>query len=1477
MCGITGYFGTRNGQKIVRKMVESLKHRGPDDNGIYQDGLLTLGHTRLSILDLSEKSKQPFVNEDKNLVIIFNGEIYNWPELKQDLSLSYTLKTNHSDTELVLLAYHKYGLEIFTKIKGMYAFCIYNKKENSLLLARDPIGEKPLYFSIQKDEFVFSSEINSIISTDIVSAKVNDVQLYHYFTTLSPMPGESLFKNIQKLKPGHFMKVSFSKDTSFKYYEQSFFNIAEHLNKKLDMNYSEIMIEGKKHLINSITSQSVSDTDVAIALSGGIDSSLNLLVAKKSFSVVKNENRQLFSINITFNEAPKEFDESILANKLSQENEVSIISINLTSDDYWKALDYLTSNIIDMPVVWPDMVLIHVITAKLKSLGIKVMLTGEGGDELGAYGSYFYGLKMFDDIEAGVCEIPKTYRYKNNLIPSRFCIGFHEIDKNAFWIKNIDVNSTYGELYNLMNEIKVKGREGFARKILNLEYKLRLPELILNRLDFTAMQNSVETRAPFLDIDLLTNILPSSFFERNKDDIPKAWLTEMSKTILPDYIYNASKKGFGQEFNIILNTHLISKFTDEIINNKQAPIRNYFSSKFFDLCLSRQRKRKNYGHRIWILYTVNKWLINIEKKSINIVTQNKTNKDSLMLKLIPVKCFLNRVFPTSFYKDDMNDIVNNKIFKPRKDCEDFMLTFPIDWEAISKKEDRNWRMQLQGWAMFHPIMNFFDESNEKEKIVGYFFEVANDWNNIYGEDAEDIVTSRMPKSFAWYDMSVGFRALVIAFFIDRINCFTINISDKNKNILNKLATKHINNLKLEKVFSLNNHGMFQIQGLMALIQVRDIHEYKSEKEYALTKMEELILSQYDKNGVHLEHSPLYHFYALTTFENLLLNDWYKDKPIIKKIVEKANAIKKWIVDPYARPACIGDSIMTVQKSVDFSNNDFSKELEVSTDDNKFVYSNFNDSGYSIFRSKWDEKPEDSTYLFLMGMYNKKTHKHRDCLSFEWFDNGKKIICDSGKYGYISDKYRHYFLSNKAHNTVEIEGFDILKIKPYGSSIKSTEYKEGIFYQNAVLDYPAIKFKRKLYLKANKWLIVCDDLDFVKARNITQWFHLEKNYKLVNLEKTHLTFKRGKEKLIIHCLDSELNTTLYCGDNDEMQGFISENDFIYEESLALGFSCHSNEKKIVTILALSDEAYFEALSFIINNNIYKLSLDNSNISLPTKSLIANIKHKSYLETDIVLESNKNTYSTFINDMRLDFYCDNKKSKELLIMLPGAVNRSKIIHNFQRFSWSDDFEYSVMSLLDPTIKNENNLSIGWFQGLSENYGIDNFILLLKNLFKVNNIKEENVTFFGSSAGGFSALKLANTFLSSKIIAINPQVYISNYHKNEFDKLLNYSYKFLSKKSVLEKYKDRLSIDIDFQNRKVPIWYYQNIVDSHHMKKHLQLYLKTLDSKVFSEFNVRDSIEKLNQLNIIYYEDPESGHSPPSKEKTIQIINQIIEGKK
>lgn len=841
--------------------------------------------------------------------------------------------------------------------------------------------------------------------------------------------------------------------------------------------------------------------------------------------------------------------------------------------------------------------------------------------------------------------------------------------------------------------------------------------------------------------------------------------------------------------------------------------------------------------------------------------------------LIPIECYLNRVFPPSNYKSQYKDLVESRIFQPRKDCEPYEISFPIDWEAEWCKEDRNWRMQLQGMVMFHPIMNFFDAYENKRLIVDYFLKVISDWSSNYGDNANDIVTTRMPESYAWYDMSVGFRALVIAFFIDRISHFKVNLLPTEVSSIAKIAFKHIAHLRNDEVFSLNNHGMFQIQGLMSLIQLLGKENYETEYKHALNKMEALVFTQFDSKGIHLEHSPHYHFYALTTFDNVVRSGWYDSKETIPEIVSLAHGKKKWIVDPLNRPACIGDSILTEQKGISFERGDEDDYKEVQKGDKRYVISDFNASGYAIVRSEWGAAAADSTYLFFMGMYHSKVHKHRDCLSLEWFDQGEKILCDSGKYGYKSDKYRHHFLSNKAHNTVEIEGFDILKIKPYGSSIVESGYQNEIFHIKGELNYPAIIYSRNVFLNPGKWLIISDVLKFKRARNAIQWFHLNLDCELVSAKKNRLTFRRaGSKKLIVHCLSPDVECELHIGDEQEMQGFISQKDYSYDSSCAIGYKFFGDDKRLVTILALSDSGYQAAVDYVKYEKLLRLS----DIQVEqSKSVIEGVAHKFFSDLESLdFYPGKATYEVLSEDNAFDFYLDKKSPDKLVIMLPGATNRTKAIKNFQRYTWTDDFNCSVLSFLDPTISEYNDLSIGWYQGTVDNYLIPKLQRVISALISKLGVAEEDVLLFGSSAGGFASLKLADSFVRSTVIVINPQIYLNKYTRTHFEKLLKYSYKGVNESEVIKDFKDRISVTVDLKKREAPIIYYQNTSDHKHDNKHLKPFIKSLeDASMESLIDKVGMLENLDiqsqKLHVIYYTDEQTAHSPPDRSTTIKMI--------
>lgn len=843
-------------------------------------------------------------------------------------------------------------------------------------------------------------------------------------------------------------------------------------------------------------------------------------------------------------------------------------------------------------------------------------------------------------------------------------------------------------------------------------------------------------------------------------------------------------------------------------------------------------------------------------------TKVVTNKE-----LVNVRSFLHRIYPPDYYKNK-EKLVKERYFKARKDSITESLFTPVDWESTDKFEDRNWRMQLQGWMFLRPLMNFFDVYPNKKVIVDYFLDIVSDWWEQYADDLDDLTTTRMPDSYAWYDMSVGSRALAIAFFINRIDFYDIDIKECDKKLLSSISHKHIHNLSVPETLSLNNHGFFQIQGLMALVMTCVVENNKKLKKYALDSMSELIFSQFDENGIHLENSPHYHFYTVDICKSVIETGWYASRPLLEERVSKAVNAGKWLVDPLKRAICVGDSVLSEQMAINFDSED---------DCGKYIKSNFNSSGYAVVRSNWKAKPNGSSMLFMMGMYHTKSHKHRDCLSFDWFERGFRVICDSGKYGYKSNKYRNYFLSSRAHNSVEIEGFDIIRSKPYGSIIEGIkEIDDCVFEISGTLGYPALRHSRKLIYKPNCWVIVVDELNFKRSRAFTQWFHLDKDFALEKEDGNFLIFAgKEKRKLYIECLNDELLLGRSKGDEINMQGFISEKDYQYQPAHAVGFHGSDKYKKIHTILSLGLNDHKDAYQYIKKHFL----TDSINSSLFIKndvnnSRIPNVKHQGFDSTDdLEFIKGAATYSVKLYDVNFNFFADIKNSDKIIIMLPGATNRKKGAVDYQRYSWSSSFEQSFITFSDPTITAENDLSIGWFQNKLGSYGVGLLTILVRRIIAILGVSENDILFFGSSAGAFVSLKLANEFTVSPVVAINPQIYLYNYSKAHYEKLLDYSYRGLPHRHVLKNYKDRLSVNINYDNRFAPVFIFQNRFDDRHMNKHLMPYLKALDNQKYNEYITQPIYQNLNSLNVVFYEDKIGGHSPPSRDVTIGMIKSAI----
>ncbi len=375
MCGINGF--NSNQPDLINKMNQRIKHRGPDQKGIYCDDNFSLGHVRLSIIDLSERGKQPIFNEDKSLALVFNGEIYNFQELREKLIKKGHQFFSKSDSEVILHLYEDYGPACLEKLNGIFAFALLNIKKKELFLARDRVGVKPLYYYFNNNKFVFSSEIKAILEHPI-KREIDLDALSHYFRLhYTPHP-LTIFKNIYKLPPANYLFLKNNQIKIKQYWQISDFE---------DINSEREIIDQIQYLMkDSVKGQLISDKPVGIFLSGGIDSNSILGVANE----LGHKQIKTFSAGFDFKEDPNycNFDFK-MAKKISQDYQTDHQEFLISGQDILNNIEQVIYHL-DEPISDATQIVTFLL-AKFAKQQVDVVLGGDGGDELfGGYTRYFY-------------------------------------------------------------------------------------------------------------------------------------------------------------------------------------------------------------------------------------------------------------------------------------------------------------------------------------------------------------------------------------------------------------------------------------------------------------------------------------------------------------------------------------------------------------------------------------------------------------------------------------------------------------------------------------------------------------------------------------------------------------------------------------------------------------------------------------------------------------------------------------------------------------------------------------------------------------------------------------------------------------------------------------------------------------------------------------------------------------------------------
>lgn len=537
MCGITGIYSKDNIPNIeerIQKMNFSIKHRGPDAGGNYIENNIGLGHRRLSIIDTREVSNQPMHSNSNIWHLVFNGEIYNFEEIKSQLN--YNFKTN-SDTEVIIAAVEGKGLDWFIKqANGMFAIALYNSETKELFLVRDRLGIKPLYFYNDGDNFIFSSEIKAILSSGLVDAKFNEEAVDEYLANRYIRAPYTFFKNIFQVNSGTYLSVN--KDLSA--IENKYWDIPDAFNISTEYNEEEILKGLDDELNKAIKYRLIADVPLGTYLSGGVDSSLITAIT------ALNNKEKVNTYTIGFDEI-NEFEYSeIIAEKYKTEHH----EILMKKEHYMSNWERLI-NFKDAPLGVPNEIPLAVMSSKLKEK-ITVVLSGEGADELmGGYGRIYRA--PFDYVNENTSEsfydyfiskydyVPRSMRDQLISTPKSYRNEFDTEIKADF-----SKSSNEESVFKFFHKYHVKG--------------------LLQRVDMTTMQTSVEARVPFLDHNLIefsyrnipynlklrwineeaknkASSMNSNQYSENLDT-PKYLLRKLSYKYLPKEIVERKKIGF---------------------------------------------------------------------------------------------------------------------------------------------------------------------------------------------------------------------------------------------------------------------------------------------------------------------------------------------------------------------------------------------------------------------------------------------------------------------------------------------------------------------------------------------------------------------------------------------------------------------------------------------------------------------------------------------------------------------------------------------------------------------------------------------------------------------------------------------------------------------------------------------------------------------------------------------------------------------
>ena len=581
MCGIVGEYLFKNKccNQDIELMLNKIKSRGPDYSGFIVKDHICLGHSRLSIIDLSNASNQPFVDQNAQLSMVYNGCIYNYRELRNILiKKGYSFKTS-GDTEVVLKSYREWGYECLKRFVGDFALAIWDAKNRNLFLARDRFGVKPLYFSNSNNFFRFGSTLQSIIAKKDIELELDPKSLHMHFSLHAVVPApNTIFKNIKKVPPGHYLIMNKDKKLSInQYWNLDSLNESDYIADE-----EEAINMTKDILINSVEKRlSASDTDVGVLLSGGLDSSLIVALAKDKFPKLK-------TYSIGFEDAEEEkgsefFYSDQIVKKFKTNHKKFIIKNNSVLSKLPETFKSMSE-----PMVAQDAVAFYMLS-ELVSKDVKVILSGQGADE--GFAGYFWYKKMYSELN----------HYNN--------FSKHYLDRSNEEIKdflNLEFKRDFTSTM-IKEKFKAIGSASLIGNVLNFDITTLVVDDPVKRVDNMTMAWGLEARVPFLDHKLIEasfKIHPKLHLKRNGKNILKS----ICDDLLPSDVISR-KKGY---FPMPALKYIRGEYYDfvyDILNSSKCYNRNLYNRNYIDKLLEKPNEYKTAidGNKLWHAAATELW------------------------------------------------------------------------------------------------------------------------------------------------------------------------------------------------------------------------------------------------------------------------------------------------------------------------------------------------------------------------------------------------------------------------------------------------------------------------------------------------------------------------------------------------------------------------------------------------------------------------------------------------------------------------------------------------------------------------------------------------------------------------------------------------------------------------------------------------------------------------------------------------------